>query len=307
MQTRRTDSSHIPETARSRRKTRGPAEGRPARHGAATPPARPLRILLAEDTPANRKVITAILSLDQHDVTVARDGHEVVELYRRGTFDVILMDVKMPGRDGYEAAAMIRALERASGRRTAIVALTASTRPEDGDRCRQADMDDHLPKPIDADALRAKVLEAAAWTYPDDDLPIAACSLAAPCEPAGESPDNSADRLVANFDAALARMGGNRQLLADVADYFLEDAPHLLRQIREQAGRGETAEMRRAAHSLRGLAANFDAASAIEAAYHVERGDAATLTRDPAPLDRLQREVDRLQEALTTYRTATRS
>ena len=116
-------------------------------------PPRPLRLLLVEDHPVNRRVATALLRRDGHTVEVAGDGREALAYHQAGTWDAILMDIQMPVMDGLEASAEIRRREH-GGRRTPIIALTASNMPDEVARCRVAGMDDVLAKPIDLDALR---------------------------------------------------------------------------------------------------------------------------------------------------------
>lgn len=116
------------------------------------------RILVAEDNPVNRRVITAMLDKLGCKPDLATTGLEVIRMWESGTYDLILMDCQMPEMDGYEAAATIRRKERASGvTGTPIVALTANSMSGDREKCLLAGMDDHLPKPISLDALRRAV------------------------------------------------------------------------------------------------------------------------------------------------------
>src|SRR5262249_48942471 len=122
----------------------------------AAPPVRPLRILLAEDHPVNREVALGLLRRHRHAVTVVTDGAEAVAAARGGGFDVILMDVHMPGMDGIEASRIIRGFPAPAGR-VPIVALSASVLKDEVDVCFEAGMDEFLAKPIDPAAL-ARVL-----------------------------------------------------------------------------------------------------------------------------------------------------
>lgn len=105
-----------------------------------------LNILLAEDNATNQKVATLLLQRQGHRVTIANNGHEAVALWQQDHFDLILMDVQMPGMDGFEATAQIRTLERET--RTPIIALTAHAMKGDRERCMQAQMDGYLTKPL---------------------------------------------------------------------------------------------------------------------------------------------------------------
>jgi CheY-like chemotaxis protein len=112
--------------------------------------ARPgIRILIAEDNLINQKLVLELLKRQGHQVDVAANGKEAVELFRRAPYPLVLMDAQMPEMDGYEATRVIRSLER-EGRRVIIIALTANVMSGDRDRCLAAGMDDYLAKPIQA-------------------------------------------------------------------------------------------------------------------------------------------------------------
>lgn len=111
-----------------------------------------LLILLVEDHPINQMIATSLLAKSGHQVVLARDGQEAVNLFPTARWDLILMDLQMPVMGGLEATQIIRATERA-GHRTAIVAMTANDAPADRESCLAAGMDDYLAKPVSAAAL----------------------------------------------------------------------------------------------------------------------------------------------------------
>ena len=89
-------------------------------------------------------------------MTKTWDGQEAVELFRNsepGEFDVILMDIMMPIMDGYEAAKMIRSLDREDAKEVPIIAMTANAFIEDRMRAKEAGMDEHIAKPVDRKLL----------------------------------------------------------------------------------------------------------------------------------------------------------
>lgn len=113
-----------------------------------------LRVLLVEDNPVNTMVATGLLNSAGCVVQSVTEGAEAVEMAADVPFDVILMDVRMPGMDGLEATRRIRAAEASYGRHTPIIAVTASAFTDDREECFQAGMDDYLGKPFTAEGLR---------------------------------------------------------------------------------------------------------------------------------------------------------
>ena len=118
-----------------------------------------LRVLVAEDTPTNQKLISHVLQKRGHHIDIAATGEEAVAAVVKRQYDVILMDVQMPKMDGLQATAAIRALP---GReRVPIIALTAHAMSGDRQRCLDAGMDHYLPKPLDIRKLLEVVEELA--------------------------------------------------------------------------------------------------------------------------------------------------
>jgi CheY-like chemotaxis protein len=117
------------------------------------PGSRSLHILLAEDNAVNEKVACAILKKAGHTVEVARDGRQAVRIMASGSFDVVLMDVQMPEMDGFEATAAIREMEKHTGVRTPVIAMTAHAMGGYKERCLEAGMDGYVTKPIHREAL----------------------------------------------------------------------------------------------------------------------------------------------------------
>jgi CheY-like chemotaxis protein len=129
------------------------------------PSAASLRILLAEDSPVNQRLASALLTKRGHHVAIAGNGREAIDLLERQPFDVVLMDVQMPEVDGLEATRAIRAREQGRGGHVPIVAMTAHAMPGDREKCLEAGMDRYLTKPIQPALLHAAIAEAVA-TWP---------------------------------------------------------------------------------------------------------------------------------------------
>ncbi len=112
-----------------------------------------LRVLVAEDNQFNADLIQQLLQRRGHHVRIAANGTDAMALASAEVFDLLLLDLHMPGMDGFEVIARLREEERGTGRHLPVVALTARARSEDRDRCLAAGMDEFLSKPVRADAL----------------------------------------------------------------------------------------------------------------------------------------------------------
>ena len=147
---------------------------------------RPLRILVADDSPFNQQVAAGLLELNGHAVRLANDGREAVELYKQGSFDIIFMDVEMPEVDGMAATRMIRELEKSTGVHVGIVGLSAHALVGFRERCIEAGMDTYITKPIQTEELYGALTYAAPPAAPviviepDIDVLQTPCVLAGP-------------------------------------------------------------------------------------------------------------------------------
>ena len=145
-------ADNVIEEFRSAYRKKDPA-GRKADHKAEL---KGRNILLAEDVPINAEIVKMVLAMREINVDHAENGKTALEKFSAsevGHYDAVLMDVRMPEMDGLEAAAKIRALERADAKTVPIIAMTANAFDEDVQRSLQAGMNAHLSKPIDNDIL----------------------------------------------------------------------------------------------------------------------------------------------------------
>jgi CheY-like chemotaxis protein/two-component sensor histidine kinase len=117
------------------------------------------RILLAEDVEINREIVVTILEPLGLEITEAEDGQKVYDIFCADPekFDLIFMDIHMPGKDGYEASRLIRAFDHPRAKTIPILAMTANVFKEDVERCLAAGMNDHMGKPLDFDVVMAKL------------------------------------------------------------------------------------------------------------------------------------------------------
>jgi CheY-like chemotaxis protein len=189
----------------------------------------------------------------------------------------------MPEMGGFEATAAIREREQAAGRRRVpIVAMTAHAMKGDRERCLAAGMDEYVTKPLDSRLLCAVVEAIAGW---EPNAPVAAT-----------------DQLPGLSDAVLARVGGDRELLAEISRLFLDDAPKHLAEIERSIADGDSDGLRRAAHALKGAAANFEAEAVVDAARALEELGRTGIVDGGDDLFRyLRRESDSLAERLQRF------
>lgn len=217
---------------------------------------RKLRILVAEDTPANQVVARAMLEKMGHRVQVVGDGDEAVSAAAAGTFDLILMDVQMPTMDGYEAASRIRQLDSAKAG-VPIVALTAFAQQADRDRAIASGMTDYLSKPIRAADLSAAI-----------ERNVSPHAGAAEAE---EAPALDSAALAELSDAVGA------EAFARLVNRFLQDAAESLGEVEAAVAALDSRRQRGVAHRLTGLFNQFGATRAADAALAVELADANDL------------------------------
>ena len=224
----------------------------PATRRGRTPRRRRLRVLVAEDNPANQKLVLALLKQQGHRLTLVNNGQEAVAKAAQEVFDLILMDVQMPLMSGLEATAAIRAQESGvSGRHVPIMAMTAHAMESDRETCLQAGMDGYVSKPIRLHELLAAI-----------DVMCGASAKPAPRLP--KKPSAATSALLSNF-------GDDPALLGEVIDIVLSDSPGTEREIHRAVMAGDTAAVASAAHALKGTVGLFTKAGASEAAAELER------------------------------------
>ena len=247
------------------------------------PGGRRLRVLVAEDNAVNQQVAAGMLERVGHQATVAANGREALAFLEREAFDLVLMDVQMPELDGLETTAAIRERERATGGHLPIVAVTAHAMKGDAERCLAAGMDAYVAKPLQPGELQAAIARVLGTGA--EDLPAAAATVPAPG--------------VVDFPRLLERVGGDRKALAQLVRIFRADSPSQLARVRKAIRAGDASALRSAAHAVKGAVANFAAPSATEAAARLQHmGDTGHLAGADGALERLEREIGRVLEAL---------
>jgi signal transduction histidine kinase/CheY-like chemotaxis protein len=239
-------------------------------------------VLLAEDNEINREVAAEMLAALGYQCRWVRNGREAFEAWSQNPVDMILMDCQMPEMDGYDAARAIRIEEehRTVRRRVPIVALTAHATKGDRERCLAAGMDDYLAKPVDPNALGAKLAKWIPQSTPAAPSPTAV--------PAG----------VLDYPDLLQRCRGGVELAARLVGKLVEQAGEDARGISLAIHQHNAGALAASAHRLKGASANVSAGNLRLLAAELESfGRNNNLSAAAALLPKLEKELERLKTA----------
>ena len=239
------------------------------------------RVLLVEDNAINQHVAAGILRKLGVRVDLASSGIEALGAVAEVAYDLVFMDLQMPGMDGFEAARHVRGLGNANRTtaRVPIIALTASAMAGDREMCLKAGMDDYISKPVSAQVL-AGVLSK--WL---------------PKEPEASTQANGG---VFDKNAMVGRLMGNSVLATSVLRTFLKDMPKRLVAIREHAARGDLQSATDEAHGIKGGSAQIGGDSLAALALTVENAcEAGDLPAVLAGIPLLEAEFGRLRLAIS--------
>jgi len=183
-----------------------------------------------------------MLQSQGHAVVVANDGQEALGLFGAQEFDAILMDIQMPGMDGFACTAAIRSTESGSARHIPIVAMTAHALAGDREKCLAAGMDDYVSKPIRReDLLRA---------------------LGAATNP---------QRGLVDFSGVLSQLGNDHEALRDIVRAYVDETKENLERLPAAIASGAWTEVRRLAHTVKGAMRMFRADAALDLAQRLEQ------------------------------------
>jgi signal transduction histidine kinase/DNA-binding NarL/FixJ family response regulator len=252
----------------------------------------PLRILLAEDNSVNQRVGLLMLERMGYLADVAGNGIEVLEALCRQPYDLILMDVQMPGLDGLEATRRIRA-EFPREWQPRIVAMTANVLREQREACLIAGMDDFVQKPVVFDDLRAALARCGG---PEPE-PLPEADLAA-AEPAPEPPDD-ASLIDPSYLDGLRQLGelSGKPILQEIVAHYLAETPRRLERMRQALLRSDAEELNFVAHSLKGSSAQIGAVRLASLGAELERkskdAGLSNSTELAGLLTELEREIGR--------------
>ncbi len=217
------------------------------------------RVLVVEDNAINRQVSEEILRGFGVEVTLVDSGEAALDQLSRQAFDLVLMDIQMPGMDGFEATRLLR--RREALRQLPVVAMTAHAMAGDRQLCLDAGMDDYIAKPVEPERL---FLLLSRWLRRD--------------KMAGAAPVTGADEVPALPDLpgvdiawGLQRIGGNKLLYSKLLADFLHDHGDTGRDIIQLIEQGDRVALHRLLHTLQGVAGNIGARELQQQARQLEQ------------------------------------
>ena len=240
----------------------------------------PKTVLVVEDDDVNRWLASRLLEQKGYVVSTVTNGQAALAAIEQESFELILMDIKMPLMDGLSATRAIRQQERQTGMHVPIIAFTPDIGAAKALHYWQAGMDSYLAKPIHTDEFYRTI--------------DAVLALRARLSQTAQLPP------VFNCEEALRRQGNNIELLQQVAERFLNTAPHLLSAMRRAIAKGDPYNLDFAAHRLRGTASNLSAHAVVELAERLELiGSVRNMTQAETTLTALEAELERFKMAFT--------
>lgn len=225
----------------------------------ATPSTEQLKVLVVDDDELNRRMMRLLLSREDHHVETASNGFEAVEIACSREFDIILMDLQMPGMDGVETSRRIRESED-GGKHAYIVALTASYLPEKGQELFQAGIDNYIAKPFDIEHLRQMMKHGLDHRLKSKNYNGAAVNV------------NSIREIkVLDVNMGIKQVGGDdgsyRELLAD----FVGQLPGKIETMKMHFTDKNMDALSRFAHNIKGVSASLGALQLSEYAGRLEK------------------------------------
>jgi len=242
-----------------------------------------LRILLVEDNAVNQKLALRMLTKRGHYVVVSSNGKQALSALEKGSYDLVLMDVQMPEMDGLEATRLLRQREKLTGRRQAVVAMTALVMKGDRERCIAAGMDGYLSKPIRPQEL--------------DELLDRYSAIDHEALPEGARPSLPTAAICA--EDLLERIGDDRVFLAELLELFRADYPNQISAAREAVTENDADALQVVGHALKGALANLAAPFAATIASELESmGKTGDMARAGNRVTKLEEELGRVVEAL---------
>lgn len=228
--------------------------------------ARKLHVLVAEDNETNQRVIKGILNRAGHEVQLVNDGQQALDVLESHgqAFDLIILDMNMPILSGLDVMKAYRFMDTRSS--VPVVILTADATREALEACRQAGADSFLTKPLHAQRLLDTV---AALTRVDGAAPVEDKAVVQPLMPDPET-DKPAAKLDESKLDALAELASGPEFVQELSEGFTRDGERLMAQMRCAVTERDYADLRDAAHALKGTAAELGSVVLVKLCKQVE-------------------------------------
>jgi CheY-like chemotaxis protein len=263
-------------------------EGTETREASAqeTKPAEGLTVLIAEDHPVNRKLLTIFLEKAGARVIQAADGIEATEAFAKERIHLVFMDIQMPRMNGYEAASWIRK----NGHECPIIACTASAQANEREQCLAAGMDDILPKPYKRQDVIGVIKKFSKERTVDD-------TATGKSQQAGKADARDLETF-SSADLSEIMMGDVDGAKTLIGEYLAQTEEHL-GILAEDIASGALEAASKTAHLIKGSSLNVTARRLAEAALTIEKG-ATTLGKEALEeaLTEARSELGRLKNAL---------
>ncbi len=262
-------------------------------------PLKPMKILLAEDSPINQAVFQEMLSIQKWDVVIANNGREALDALDDANFafDIVLMDVQMPEMDGLTATAAIRTHEQTTRKHLPIIGITAHASQHDADLCRRAGMDDVVTKPVDFE----KLYDAIARTVRQKSVSTIGISEIEKANVQAEGENISSiqaegglwtERIPADLSKLLHAVNGKSDVVEKLVGYFLKNYATDQNAIKQAVESNAAAALHSSAHKLKSAVGNFGAETAMDLCTQLEKaGKNAMLHEAPALFAMLEDEL----------------
>ena len=285
---------------------------------------RPINILVVDDNGINQKVLSGLLAKDNHNVSLASNADDTMNLLAEKPFDLILMDIQLPGKNGFEVTYDIRNLPDQKIASTPIVAMTGNTSDDDVKACFDSGMNDFLGKPISPELLSTIVIKTISGQYNNDkiinqNLGIDQSYFGIDDDNASHDDDQfaravkemeEAENETTQDDFAFETYGLNKNILTsllntlgavqtrDLLNSFYETTDNIIATLKDIHHGNDFETINARAHELKGMASNFGFEALAKIADDIER---AAKEKDPS---RISTATDQLSYMYETSRDA---
>jgi CheY-like chemotaxis protein/HPt (histidine-containing phosphotransfer) domain-containing protein len=266
----------------------------------------PLRMLLVDDNIINQKVAVRLLQQLGYSADIANNGLEAIQALEKKPYDVVFMDVQMPGLDGLEATRRIRARQAGAtppptmAKNIVIIAMTANAMQGDREKCMAAGMDDYVPKPVRPEVLQ-QMIERYGPTVTQPE------GTAAPAPMLTVLPTEARADVVEQLPVDMARLvdfaGGSQESYNELVGLYFKQTTEQIAQVRAAVNDGNAEEAARLAHSCAGASATCGMVGMVPLLRQIEQlSHGGQLPAAAALLPDVDREFERLKQYLQTQK-----